>query len=43
MRFNPFQISGFLLPSSVLGVELFAKVLDSIDDCGGNLIAEARG
>ena len=43
MRFSPFQILGFLLLSSVLGVKLFAKVLDSIDDCGGNLIAEARG
>ena len=38
MRFNPFQISGFLLLSSVVGVELFAKVLDSIDDCKGNFI-----
>ena len=38
MRFNPFQISGFRLLSSVVGVELFAKMLDSIDDRKGNFI-----
>ena len=43
MRFNPFQISGFRLLSSVVGVELFAKVLDSIDEYGGNMITEAQG
>ena len=43
MQFIPCQISGVVMLSSVLGVKLFAKVLDSIDDCGGNLIADARG